>query len=72
MAGINEAEARTAFDRFDANGDGFITATEYKSAMAQLGDHFVTETMAQAIIDERDLDGDRLLSFEEFWTYLNR
>ena len=65
MADIDEA--RKAFDRFDANGDGLITATEYKSLMAQLGDFNVTETVAQAIINTHDANGDGLLTFEEFW-----
>jgi Ca2+-binding EF-hand superfamily protein len=59
-------EARKAFDRFDADGDGFITALEYKSVMAQLGDHHVTESIAQTVINAHDSSGDGLLSFEEF------
>ncbi|MEV4439088.1 EF-hand domain-containing protein [Streptomyces sp. NPDC049577] len=69
MASIEEA--RKAFERFDIDGDGFITAAEYKRAMAQLGDHHVTETVAQAIINEKDGNGDGVLSFEEFWASLN-
>ncbi|WP_030900089.1 EF-hand domain-containing protein [Streptomyces sp. NRRL F-5126] len=64
MADIDET--RKAFDRFDANGDGFITAAEYKSLMAQLGDHHVTESIAQTVINAHDANGDGLLSFEEF------
>lgn len=64
MADIDEA--RKAFDRFDANGDGYITAAEYKSLMAQLGDHHVTEAVAQTVINAHDSNGDGLLSFEEF------
>jgi Ca2+-binding EF-hand superfamily protein len=59
-------EVRKAFDRFDADGDGLITAAEYKSAMAQLGDFHVTETVAQSVINAHDTNGDGLLSFEEF------
>ncbi|MDT0450810.1 EF-hand domain-containing protein [Streptomyces hesseae] len=69
MASIEEA--RTAFARFDVDGDGFITAEEYKSVMAQLGDHNVTVTVAQAIIDKKDGNGDGVLSFEEFWASLS-
>ncbi|MFC9647825.1 MULTISPECIES: EF-hand domain-containing protein [unclassified Streptomyces] len=64
MADIDEA--RTAFERFDANGDGLITAAEYKSVMAQLGDFHVTETVAQAVINAHDGNGDGLLTFDEF------
>ncbi|AZQ73655.1 MULTISPECIES: EF-hand domain-containing protein [Streptomyces] len=69
MASIEEA--RKAFDRFDVDGDGFITAEEYKSVMAQLGDHNVTVTVAQAIINKKDGNGDGVLSFEEFWASQN-
>jgi Ca2+-binding EF-hand superfamily protein len=61
--------ARKAFQRFDLNGDGQITATEYKSVMAQLGDPYVTESIAQAVINAHDANGDGLLSFEEFWAF---
>ncbi|MEV4433889.1 EF-hand domain-containing protein [Streptomyces sp. NPDC049555] len=74
MADITEetrkAEARKAFDRFDVDGDGFITAAEYKHVMAELGDFNVTETVAQALINKRDANGDGVLSFEEFWAAL--
>ncbi|MGW8883543.1 EF-hand domain-containing protein [Streptomyces sp. NPDC055749] len=70
MADIESA--RKAFDRFDQNKDGLITASEYKSAMAQLGDPFVTETVAQAIINSNDANGDGLLTFDEFWAAQNK
>ncbi len=70
MADIEEA--RKDFERIDADGDGFITAAEFKSALAQEGDWNVTETVAEAIIRTRDLNGDKVLSFDEFWTYLNK
>ena len=65
-------EARKQFERIDTNGDGHITAAEFKSALAQEGDWNVTESVAEVIIASRDLDGDKLLSFDEFWTYLNK
>jgi Ca2+-binding EF-hand superfamily protein len=65
-------EARTAFGRLDVDGDGRITAAEYKSVMAQLGDFHVTESVAQAIINAKDGNGDGKLSFEEFWASLNK
>ncbi|KUF14996.1 MULTISPECIES: EF-hand domain-containing protein [Streptomyces] len=70
MADIEEA--RKAFERFDADGDGFITAAEYKTAMAQMGDWNVTESVAEAIIKSKDANGDKLLSFDEFWASLNK
>jgi Ca2+-binding EF-hand superfamily protein len=65
-------EARTHFQRIDADGDGVITAAEFKTALAQGGDWNVTESVAEAIISTRDLDGDKTLSFDEFWAYLSK
>ncbi|MEU3279692.1 EF-hand domain-containing protein [Streptomyces antibioticus] len=70
MADIEEA--RKQFDRIDANGDGFITAAEFKTALAQQGDWNVTESVAEALIKSRDLNGDKVLSFDEFWGHLNK
>ncbi|MCX5061522.1 EF-hand domain-containing protein [Streptomyces sp. NBC_00201] len=70
MADIEEA--RKDFQRIDTDGDGFITAAEFKTALAQGGDWNVTETVAEAIIKTRDLNGDKVLSFDEFWAYLNK
>ncbi|MER8017174.1 MULTISPECIES: EF-hand domain-containing protein [Streptomyces] len=70
MADIEEA--RKQFQRIDADGDGFITAAEFKSALAQQGDFNVTETVAEAVIKTRDINGDKVLTFDEFWAYLNK
>lgn len=65
-------EARKQFERIDTDGDGFITAAEFKTALAQGGDWNVTESVAESIIAARDLNGDKLLSFDEFWAHLNK
>ncbi|RZU44592.1 EF hand domain-containing protein [Streptomyces sp. BK022] len=70
MADIEEA--RKQFQRIDADGDGFITAAEFKSALAQQGDFNVTETVAEVVIKTRDINGDKVLTFDEFWAYLNK
>ncbi|MGW6543573.1 EF-hand domain-containing protein [Streptomyces massasporeus] len=70
MADIEEA--RKQFERIDTDGDGFITAAEFKGALAQSGDWNVTESVAEVVIKTRDLDGDKQLSFDEFWAYLNK
>lgn len=70
MADIEEA--RKAFERLDVDGDGRVTASEYKSVMAQLGDFHVTETVAQSIIKSKDVNGDGRLSFDEFWAALDK
>jgi Ca2+-binding EF-hand superfamily protein len=64
-------QARKQFQRIDTNGDGFITAAEFRTALAQGGDWHVTEAVADAVIAAQDLNGDKLLSFDEFWTHLN-
>lgn len=70
MADIEEA--RKQFERIDTDGDGFITAAEFKTALAQGGDWNVTEAVAEAVIRSQDLNGDKLLSFDEFWAHLNK
>ncbi|GAQ59202.1 MULTISPECIES: EF-hand domain-containing protein [Streptomyces] len=68
----NIEEARKEFDRIDTDGDGEITAAEFKTALAQGGDWNVTEAVAESIIKSRDLDGDKKLSFDEFWAHLSK
>ncbi|MEU2899069.1 EF-hand domain-containing protein [Streptomyces sp. NPDC006967] len=70
MADIEEA--RKQFERIDTDGDGFITAAEFKTALAQGGDWNVTEAVAEAVIRSQDVNGDKLLSFDEFWAHLNK
>lgn len=70
MADIESA--RTAFNKFDVDGDGFITAAEYKHVMAEMGDFYTTETVAEALIKQRDDNGDGKLSWDEFWSHLSK
>lgn len=70
MADIESA--RTTFGKFDVNGDGFVTADEFRSAMAEMGDAFVTGPVAEAVIAAKDSNDDGLLSFDEFWASLNK
>lgn len=64
--------AKVMFARFDANQDGTITADEFKRAMAEMGDPFVTGPVAEAVIKSKDLDADGLLSFDEFWAAVQK
>ncbi|GAB2624651.1 EF-hand domain-containing protein [Streptomyces capparidis] len=70
MADIEAAKA--TFARFDANQDGLVTPEEFKHAMAEMGDPYVTGPVAEAVIAAKDTDKDGLLSFEEFWTALQK
>ncbi|WP_406481745.1 EF-hand domain-containing protein [Streptomyces platensis] len=63
-------KARAAFDRFDADGDGQVTPEEFKHAMAEMGDPFVTGPVAEAVIQAKDTDSDGRMSFDEFWQAL--
>jgi calcium-binding protein CML len=60
-----------SFKMLDLDGDGRITAAEFKELMGRLGVNFTNETATQAIA-MMDLDGDGLVSLEELATYLSR
>lgn len=70
MADIESA--RATFDKFDVNGDGFVTADEYSAAMRAMGDAHVTGSVADAVLAAKDTNRDGLLSFDEFWAALNK
>lgn len=60
------AAARKVFERYDVDGDGQLTAEEYRKVVEELGEQGVTDEAAQGLIDTIDSDGDRKVSFEEF------
>ncbi|MFI9045350.1 EF-hand domain-containing protein [Streptomyces sp. NPDC053427] len=68
MADIEKAKA--TFARFDADGDGQVTPDEFKHAMAEMGDPYVTGPVAEAVIKAKDTDGNGTMSFDEFWQAL--
>ncbi|MGW2629076.1 EF-hand domain-containing protein [Streptomyces chattanoogensis] len=70
MADIEKAKA--AFARFDADGDGQVTPDEFKRAMAEMGDPYVTGPIAEAVLKSKDTDGDGKVSFDEFWASLQK
>ncbi|MEU1282886.1 EF-hand domain-containing protein [Kitasatospora sp. NPDC058444] len=57
---------KAMFDRYDEDGDGKITAAEYALAANEMGDHDVTISMAEALINSMDTNHDGVLTFEEF------
>ena len=63
----DKEDARKTFDRFDRNGDGFVTAVEFQQAMVELGDRHYTVGLAEAILKTRDSNADGVLSFDEFY-----
>lgn len=71
MADIMETAARKVFERYDIDKDGQVTAEEYRKVIAELEGSEITEAQAQDLIDSLDTDGDRKMSFEEFWAAMN-
>ncbi|MEU9125148.1 EF-hand domain-containing protein [Streptomyces sp. NPDC048506] len=71
MADIVKAAARKVFERYDVDGDGQVTADEYRKVVAELEGSEITESQAQELIDSLDTNGDRQMSFEEFWAAMN-
>ncbi|PAA62089.1 hypothetical protein BOX15_Mlig018223g1 [Macrostomum lignano] len=61
----SEEEVRRAFRLFDADGDGFLSATELHQVMQNLGERLTMEEV-EAMIGEADTDRDGQVSFSEF------
>jgi calcium-binding protein CML len=60
-----EAELRAAFDVYDVNGDGRITASELAKVLARIGEG-CTHEECDRMIASVDVDGDGCVGFEEF------
>ncbi|NLU70221.1 EF-hand domain-containing protein [Streptomyces sp. HNM0574] len=65
MAHIDDA--RKTFDKFDLDGDGYVTPAEFQQAMVELGDRHYTVSLAEAVVKSRDDNGDGVLTFDEFY-----
>lgn len=61
----NLSELRKAFELFDKNKDGTINLHELGDVMKSLGRDPTTEEL-QDIIDNYDVDGNKVVDFEEF------
>jgi len=61
----SEEEIKEAFKVFDKDGNGFISATELRHVMTNLGEK-LTEEEVDEMIREADLDGDGQVNYEEF------
>jgi calcium-binding protein CML len=59
-----------SFAMMDKDGDGRVSASEFRELMASLGVPFTDETAAKAI-EMMDLDGDGLISLEELAVYMS-
>ncbi|XP_019068249.1 calmodulin-like protein 8 isoform X1 [Solanum lycopersicum] len=61
-----EEELKEVFKVFDKDQNGFISATDLRHVMINLGEK-LTEEEAQHMIREADLDGDGQVNFDEFF-----
>ncbi|KRZ11451.1 Calmodulin, partial [Trichinella zimbabwensis] len=61
----SEQELKEAFQVFDKDKDGFISAAELHYVMTNLGEK-LTDEEVQEMIREADLDGDGLVNYNEF------
>jgi Ca2+-binding EF-hand superfamily protein len=66
---VDTSKYETTFAMLDKDGDGLVSATEFKEIMAALGVEYTEETAAKAI-EMMDADGDGLVSLEELATYM--
>lgn len=57
---------QAAFDVFDANKDGFISAEDLRRVMCSLGDEHTSLAECSQMIDSVDNDGNQLVDFREF------
>ena len=53
------------FRVFDDDGNGFISVSELRQVMTNLGERLTDEEVDQ-MIREADIDGDGLVNYEEF------
>ncbi|GAB4860980.1 hypothetical protein Ancab_036140 [Ancistrocladus abbreviatus] len=61
----NKDELKKVFDRFDANGDGLISASELVAVMKALGSETSPEEVDR-MMEEMDSDKDGFVNLEEF------
>ncbi|MFG2072501.1 calcium-binding protein CML [Nonomuraea maritima] len=65
MSSAHEA-AEAEFKRFDADGDGLLTADEIRAANDALGGQGAAESEIEAFIAAADSDGDGMIELAEF------
>lgn len=66
----NEVELKEAFDLYDKDKDGKISATELHAVLSSLGERSSVDD-SQKMIETFDVDGDGFVNFEEFKKMMN-
>ncbi|KAF2295096.1 hypothetical protein GH714_031490 [Hevea brasiliensis] len=66
-----ENELKEVFRHFDSDGDEKISALELRSYFGSIGEYMSYEE-AQAVIEDLDSDGDKLLDFKDFLRLMKR
>ena len=59
----DQSELQEAFQVFDTDGNGYISASELKQVMSNLGENMTDEEINE-MLREADLDGDGQISFQ--------
>jgi Ca2+-binding EF-hand superfamily protein len=67
---VDVSRFETTFKMLDKDGDGRVSAAEFKEMMATIGVTFTDEKAAEAI-GLMDQDGDGLVTLEELATYMS-
>ncbi|KIF67548.1 hypothetical protein HY68_01150 [Streptomyces sp. AcH 505] len=60
------AALRAAFDQFDVDKDGAITAAELRGVLAELGAGVISEEQAASLLGAADADSDGRVTWDEF------
>ena len=68
---ITDKELKMAFDMFDKDHNGFVSASEVRYLITNLGQKLTDEEVDE-FVREADVDGDGQINFEEFVELLHR
>ena len=67
---VDTERYEATFAMLDRDGDGRVSASEFKELMGTFGVNYTDETAAKAI-QMMDADGDGLVTLEELATYMS-